>query len=184
MTGHESDRVRFRCEQCGRRLNAPTSLAGTTATCPACKKLTGIPRDRPEDVFGDPIPALRRPPLLDEEDTRPLPPRPTAPAAAVQVISYAASPASRNAEAGRVCSILSIIFGATGCLLCPIVFAVPGLVLGIIGIVLSDRRTLGVVGVVLSVLSVPIAIALTQFGIGFVDGFVRGFNEARTAAAS
>ncbi|HEY2837979.1 MAG TPA: hypothetical protein VGJ26_02440, partial [Pirellulales bacterium] len=37
------DLVRFRCDQCGASMKAPTSLAGRSVTCPSCRQRLRVP---------------------------------------------------------------------------------------------------------------------------------------------
>jgi hypothetical protein len=62
--------------------------------------------------------------------------------------------------AGRVCSILSIIFGGVAFLLFPPFFGVAGLTLGIIGTVLSRNKVLGIVGISVSAVGMIIGMIL------------------------
>ncbi len=61
---------------------------------------------------------------------------------------------------GRVCSILSCIFGAVAFLLCPPLFGIAGLTLGIIGLCLSKGKALGIIGVSLSVVGTLVGMIL------------------------
>lgn len=56
--------------------------------------------------------------------------------------------------AGNVCSVLSCIFGGVSFvfLFCPPFFGLVGLILGIVGVSLSRDKTMGAIGIVLSVL--------------------------------
>jgi hypothetical protein len=67
-----------------------------------------------------------------------------------------------NSSAGTVCSVLSVIFGCVAFLLCPPLFGMAGLVLGIVGTIISPNKAVGVVGIVLSV-------------IGTIVGMIVGF---------
>ena len=51
---------------------------------------------------------------------------------------------------GRVCGILSCVFGGVAFVLLPIAFAAAGLTLGIISLSLCRNRTLGTIGTALS----------------------------------
>jgi hypothetical protein len=53
--------------------------------------------------------------------------------------------------AGKVCSILSVIFGGVAFVLCPPIFGLAGLILGIVGTSLSKDKSLGILGMCLSV---------------------------------
>jgi hypothetical protein len=61
--------------------------------------------------------------------------------------------------AGRVCGILSIIFGSVGFLLCPWVFSLAGLVLGIFSLSTCSHKKLGTIGTVLSAVSLLLGLA-------------------------
>ncbi|MBI3408272.1 MAG: DUF4339 domain-containing protein [Planctomycetes bacterium] len=54
-------------------------------------------------------------------------------------------------QAGYVCSLLSCIFGGVAIVFCPPLFGLAGLVLGVVGTSLSRNKTLGIVGIVVSV---------------------------------
>jgi len=54
-------------------------------------------------------------------------------------------------KAGRVCSILSLIFGGVGFLIPFVGFA--GLALGILGVCLSKRKAEGLLGITISIMS-------------------------------
>lgn len=62
----------------------------------------------------------------------------------------------------KVCSILSVVFGAVAFLFCPPFFGLAGLILGIIGTVNSppDDRGLGTVGIILSIVGTVVGMAL------------------------
>jgi hypothetical protein len=69
----------------------------------------------------------------------------------------------RESNAGQICSILSIVSGAIAFLFCPPLFGITGLVLGIIGTNISSRKTLGIIGIVVSVVGTIAGIALGVF---------------------
>jgi hypothetical protein len=72
----------------------------------------------------------------------------------------------RESPSGLVCSILSVIFGSVGLLSsCPaafamVLFSVIGLILGLIGTAQSDRKALGVIGIVLSAIGILLCIGI------------------------
>lgn len=63
---------------------------------------------------------------------------------------------SGSGEAGKTTSILSIIFGIVSFLFIPILFGLAGFVLGIIGVVKSDNKVPGAVGIALSAFGIVI----------------------------
>jgi hypothetical protein len=75
---------------------------------------------------------------------------------------------------GRTCGILSIIFGGVGLLPCEIV-GLARLVLGIVSVSITKNKTLGTVGIIVSVVGIVMSIVigvLLQMGL---HGF-RSFN--------
>jgi hypothetical protein len=56
--------------------------------------------------------------------------------------------------------VLSCIFGGIALLLCPPLFGLAGLVLGIVSVCLSRNKTLGIVGIVASVLGTVLGMIL------------------------
>jgi hypothetical protein len=69
-------------------------------------------------------------------------------------------PGEEQRNGGDVCSILSCVFGAVAFLLCPPLFGLAGLVLGIIGVCLGQNKAVGVVGIVLSVVGTVVGMLL------------------------
>ncbi len=152
--------IEFRCTNCGRQLRAPDHAVGQRCRCPECHLESLVP---PRADF-----ATEQPPG-PQEATRPCPycaeqirvsaikcrfcgsmlNPPTAPQ------QFGPAPLSGDdgrSQSGRVCSILSVVFGCVAFLLCPPLFGLAGLVLGIIGAVQSEKKTLAVVGIVLSII--------------------------------
>jgi hypothetical protein len=66
-----------------------------------------------------------------------------------------------ESSAGRTCSILSVIFGCIAFLLCPPLFGLAGLILGIIGVANSEDKGLGTVGIVVSVIGAIVGMFLS-----------------------
>jgi hypothetical protein len=95
-------------------------------------------------VFSGPAP---RPPLLVEAPFSP-------PMSPMQQSNFEGphEPFQNESRAGKVCSILSVVFGGVAFIFCPPLFGLAGLVLGIRGVVLSKNKALGIVGIVLSVI--------------------------------
>jgi predicted RNA-binding Zn-ribbon protein involved in translation (DUF1610 family) len=65
---------------------------------------------------------------------------------------YGMSNSKGESAGGKVCSVLSVIFGCIAFLFCPPLFGLAGLTLGIVGVVLSRNKAIAVVGIVMSVL--------------------------------
>lgn len=63
-------------------------------------------------------------------------------------------------QAGHICGILACIFGGIAFLFCPPLFGIAGLVLGIISVCLCKDKTLGIVGIVLSVIGAGIGMII------------------------
>jgi hypothetical protein len=67
----------------------------------------------------------------------------------------------KKSSAGRVCSILSIIFGSIAFILFPPLFGMAGVILGIVGVIQSKSKTRGVIGIVVSVFGTIIGMILS-----------------------
>lgn len=65
-----------------------------------------------------------------------------------------------TSDSGKTLGVLSIVFGAVGFLFCPIGFGLAGMICGIVGASIGQDKTLPTIGIVLSVLSIPIGMAL------------------------
>ena len=157
--------IRFACPVCKTSLQSRDQDSGTKFACPACGQRLQVPAPPPPNrtVLGQPLPAPNKTVLGNPEPD----------------ISVVRSPRGRpafedddscddfdderryrrtrhefqpNTGAGTACSVLSVIFGCIAFLLCPLLFGIAGLVLGIVGTVLSENKALGIVGIVLSVL--------------------------------
>jgi hypothetical protein len=78
-----------------------------------------------------------------------------------------AYPEEQESEGGRICSILSCVFGGIAFLFCPPLFGIAGLALGIVGVSISRDRVLGVLGILLSVAGMFVGMVL---GATLVNG--------------
>jgi hypothetical protein len=77
-----------------------------------------------------------------------------------------------ESSAGLICSVLSIVLGALGWLVFPLILCLAGLILGIIGAVLSRRRAAAITGIVISTVGFLAGIALLIVALnrgGFLD---------------
>jgi hypothetical protein len=85
-----------------------------------------------------------------------------------------------NNAAGATCSTLAVIFGSLAFCLCPYVFGVIGLVLGIIGTVLSRHKGTGIFGLVLSVAGIVIGpFVAVAFWLAVLLGLSKDAEKAR-----
>jgi hypothetical protein len=66
----------------------------------------------------------------------------------------------RPQNSNSVCSLLSCIFGGIAFLLCPPIFGLAGLILGIIGVSTEKNKALGTVGIVLSAVGMVVGMIL------------------------
>lgn len=93
-------------------------------TCPHCGYPFRIPQPQ--------VPSQQRPP-------------------SVESISDRTPHIQKESNGGRVCSILSLCFGVASFLCFGPLFGIAGFVLGIIGLSLSERKSMAVVGIILSI---------------------------------
>lgn len=145
----------FSCPGCATRLQVPDLMAGTVVACPHCHQQVVVPVTSPlAGAFSSaPLPAVPAAPAA--QPTAPPTDWSREPEEDYQEDHYERRPGRRRNEAlsqaGQVCSILSIIFGAVAFLFCPLLFGLAGFVLGIVGTVLSENKAPGVIGIILSV---------------------------------
>jgi hypothetical protein len=158
--------LRFSCPTCQHHLEVLPGLAGTKVLCPQCgQKLRvptppkPVPSPTAHTVIGR-LEDLPQPPprpitadMLDIEQVYMLPPQ-EPPLPLVTTAYHDDEP--KDSPAGLACAILSIVFGTIGAVLCPFVFCLAGLVLGIIALCISPRKGLAATGFVLSCLSLTI----------------------------
>lgn len=86
--------------------------------------------------------------------------------------AYATMPTQKEGSGGRTCGILSIIFGAVALLLCPPLFGLAGLVLGIVSVSISRNKRLGTIGIIVSVIGIVLGMiigVLLQVGMSSFD---------------
>jgi len=147
------------CEACRQRSTIPETLENLELPCPHCGKITSMVRSRPAE-------RSRRIPSREkdqsdfdfdgpDEDSR--------------YDTYARR--SRESDAAKTCSVLSIVCGCVAFLLCPPLFGLAGLILGIIGVVLSRDKSLGIIGIVVSVIGTIVGMIVGAALMGLLRPF-------------
>ncbi len=159
--------IRFACPACRKTLKSPPGTAGTKAVCPKCGQKVRVPGSN-KTTLG--LPVLEEIPA--SADAPAIPASPDDADAAAYAPLPADDPTPDNAG-GRVCGILSCVFGGVAALICPPLFGVVGLALGVLSIILCKNKTLGAVGVVVSVGGMLIGMMLGA-AIGAVLGWMSG----------
>ena len=137
--------IRLRCPACNARIAAPEKAAGKESDCPKCGRRLRIPKS---------IPALLAVPDedYDQEDE----------AEADDNKPKKASPG------GKICAILSFVFGGLSLILCAPFFGCIGVapLFGLVGL------TLGIVSLALSKDKVPAILATVLSVIGLACGML------------
>jgi hypothetical protein len=167
---------RFACPNCNCLLEGPESKAGEVITCPKCREHIVVPMPKSRIIVTCPG-CGRQIPLRPEElsiaiqcvrcDTNFVPTSPAPPPALLGVTNPGARPELDPVHlAGTVCSILSIIFGSIGCL--GPWLGLFGVMWAIIGLVLSRNKTLGSIGIAVSVFGTATGMILRFVGVRIV----------------
>ena len=73
---------------------------------------------------------------------------------------------------GRVCGILSCVFGGVAFILVPLAFGVAGLTLGIISLALCRNKTLGIIGTALSAAAMIVWLAVGIFLLSILTHYL------------
>jgi predicted Zn finger-like uncharacterized protein len=176
------------CPQCRAKLKADPAIAGKAVRCSNCS--TTFVAAAAEAEFAPVEPPRRQPDVGFATNPPPVPFDPEPPVTRPSRKRYDDDldddfddddyqrPRRRRRRrdeqnsGGHVCSILSCVFGGIAFLVCPPIFGIAGLVLGIIGVCLSRDKTLGSIGIVVSALGMIFGMAL---GIALTTGRWRAF---------
>ncbi len=157
--------IRFSCPKCKLIVGVADDDAGVKMACARCGQRLQVPARVNKTVLGEMLPEwpgagssvtlsrVAEPPPLPVQSIQSLP-----------MLRYEPAP-HRNgrkgeSEAGTICSNLSCTFGAVAFLLCPPLFGVAGIALGIVGATLSRDKKKGTIGTVLSVVGMIVGMVL------------------------
>lgn len=157
----------IKCKHCGSDLSNADglySLSSDTKTCPFCGEQVLRTAVKCKHCAEYLSPELR---AAQGSDWAPG----TAPTKQTSASRRAANDAE-SGSAGKICSLLSVIFGGVAFFLCPPLFGLAGLTLGIVGVVKSESKGLGIIGIVLSVVG-----TIAGMFFGAVQG-LKAFTDA------
>lgn len=120
--------IRFVCPDCEQAYQAPETAAGKRRSCLKCGAVLRVPLPAPPDeaATSDDLTCVltEREPLKHKK--------------------------TQN-DPGKLCSMLSVIFGAIAILFFPPLFGLSGFVLGVIGVVIGNDKVTPVLGIVISI---------------------------------